>query len=152
MKQIILLIMVVFLAGCDIGDEINSDSLGPLSIFAYEDNNVNHSPIVFNSSLAVPMLPECAEHQYWNKFRNSCVCESGYNMEDNVCISNSFRECVFDKDCSPDGVLGKCDDAYFKRSYYCHNFRCVGGKDIGTVVDCSKEYGPSSRCVDGLCS
>jgi hypothetical protein len=106
-----------------------------------------------SDQLPLVKSPDCPEHQYWNYNYNSCMCESDYYMDGGRCISKASRQCSVDRDCSPDGRLSVCSGQYAKRVYYCdlNSYRCVGGKGVGTVVDCRTEYGSDYSCVNGNC-
>jgi hypothetical protein len=163
-----VVVLALFLAGCEeVSEDMEHEILSQIPVIGWfwSDHGSSAAPVKktepdkaatpnLTSKLPpMPPLPKCPEHQFWNQMQNACSCEADYYMDNGRCVLKATRECVVDRDCSPNGQLSVCSGAYAKKVYYCDlsTYHCVGGKGVGTTVDCRTEYGPKYKCVGGNC-
>jgi hypothetical protein len=97
---------------------------------------------------------DCASNEYFDTSKNECDCKDGYFMQNGKCVLESSKECVFDADCAPSGVVSVCKDTYSKQVYRCdlRTNKCVNGKfKVAETIDCRDDFGANAVCQGGSC-
>ena len=158
-----LITMCFFLTACD--EDIEREIMYTLLYGGHDDtDNAQQNadtPSINNGNLEdFPAPMDCTKVTNAVKDPQSgiCLCKPGYTERNRQCVSESSpeakKECVFDRDCSPEGVMSKCTSTDTKAVYRCdlQTYRCIGGKgNVAEYVSCKEEYGTDYTCKNGMC-
>jgi hypothetical protein len=155
-KIFLIIFFTIFLVGCDdIGHSIMMDVLGPFSFLSgsgSKSNTVKNTSATQSTTTAETI--KCGSNEFYNTVKKRCECVDGYFMQNGKCVSESSKECVFDADCSPTGVVSVCKDKYTKQVYRCdlRTNKCINGKGrVAETIDCRIDFGNNAICQGGLC-